>query len=280
MRIQSSETIMGLWNLSSTALRPKLSAAEGRALIKHAYRMGIHTFDTAFSYGDADSILSAAMREMGNPDARIISKVMPVPTLRKKAMVSLRRLRRESIDVLLLHWPSDDRSLFTALRELEKLREEGLASEIGVSNFPLPLLRRISRDFPILYHERPLSLLWPKDADEEAALGLRMLCYSPLGMGLLAGKGQNDARQGLPMLSSPAASRLMEITGSDPSIALSWVYMKNPYGVISGFGKESDMEILQRVRHLDRETMQLLDGLAASVSASLSIDNIFAHSWH
>ena len=54
-------------------------------MIKAAWRMGIRTFDTAFSYADADSILHRALKEINGTDAAVISKVMPVPTLRRKA---------------------------------------------------------------------------------------------------------------------------------------------------------------------------------------------------
>ena len=118
---------MGLWNLSRTPFHRTLSSREGKDIIKEGYRRGIRYFDAAYSYGDAESLLSAAMRETGKDDWRVISKVMPVPTARRKAEATLRRLGRDHVDILLLHWPSDDETLFPTLRTLEKLKEEGKA---------------------------------------------------------------------------------------------------------------------------------------------------------
>ena len=83
---------MGLWNLSRTPFHRTLSSREGKDIIKEGYRRGIRYFDAAYSYGDAESLLSAAMRETGKDDWRVISKVMPVPTARRKAEATLRRL--------------------------------------------------------------------------------------------------------------------------------------------------------------------------------------------
>ena len=125
MKILNSEAVLGLWNLSPSGFHKQLTAEEGRLLIKAAWRMGIRTFDTAFSYADADSILHRALKEINGTDAAVISKVMPVPTLRRKAETSLRRLGIESFAVLLLHWPSSPDDVRRSLDELTKLKEEG-----------------------------------------------------------------------------------------------------------------------------------------------------------
>ncbi len=279
MRILKSETIMGLWNLSGSEFHRKLSSREGKDLIKKAYRLGIRWFDTAFSYGVADSLLFSAMKELGHDDIFIISKVMPVPSMRRKAEISLRRLGRESADVLLLHWPTEEKQLYESLRELERMQDDGLCSEIGVSNFPLSLLEKTSKDFRITYHERPLSLIWSRDYSEERKLGLKTLAYAPLGMGVLAGKGADDRRKELPAASSPMFPKLMKRVAGSASLALSWVYSKYPEGVISGFGKAEDFDVLSTIEELDDETMKELDALSFAVSEDNASDNIFSHHW-
>ena len=283
MRINDSVVLMGLWNIGEGRFHRKLSAKEGRNLIKAAYRRGIRDFSSAYSYNEADSILASAMKELKADDWKIYTKVMPVPTMERKAETMLRRLGRDCLDVLMLHWPTEGENLYRSLGSLEKLTAEGKVKEIGVSNFPLPLLSSAAADFDIKYHERPLSLLWTKDWDEERLLGLRTLAYAPLGMGLLSGKYRSaddipDERKMIKAVSSPSFSELADYL-SGPEEALSWVYGESPYGVISGFSSENDLTILDSIGPIPDERKRKLMDLSHAVSCSFSCDNIFSHDW-
>ena len=282
---RKSESIIGLWNLSRTPYHRMLSAREGKDVIKEGYRRGIRYFDTAYSYGDAESILQSAMKELGKDDYSVISKVMPVPTAAKKAEATLRRLKREYIDILLLHWPSADDSLYSSLKALEKLKNEGKALAIGVSNFPSELLIKTAEDFPISFHERPLSLIWTKDWEKEKDLkGIRTLAYAPLGMGLLSGRyrrGEDikDSRATLTAATSPLLGLILDAIDNDPAIALSWVYDEKPFGVISGYSDKEDLKILDRIRSLPENRREELRKLADDITAAELSDNIFSHNW-
>ncbi len=283
MKINDSVVLMGLWNIGEGRFHRKLSAKEGRNLIKAAYRRGIRDFSSAYSYNEADSILASAMKELKADEWKIYTKVMPVPTMERKTETILRRLGRDSLDVLMLHWPVEGENLYRSLRSLEKLSAGGKAKEIGVSNFPLSLLSSVAADFDIKYHERPLSLLWAKDWEEERLLGLRTLAYAPLGMGLLSGKYRSaddisDERKMIKALSSPSFSSLADYL-SGPEEALSWVYGERPYGVISGFSSENDLTILDSIEAIPDERKSKLMDLSRAVSCSFYCDNIFSHDW-
>ncbi|MCF1707200.1 aldo/keto reductase [Tabrizicola sp. J26] len=57
---------------------------------------------------------------------------------------SLKRLGLERVDLYLIHWPCPDKNLFVdTWRALIRLREEGRATSIGVSNFHSPHLERL-----------------------------------------------------------------------------------------------------------------------------------------
>ena len=275
---------MGLWNLSRTQFHSCLSAEKGKALIKEGYRKGIRLFDAAYSYGDAESILAGAMRDIRKDDWGIISKVMPLPSARRKAETTLKRIRRDYIDILLLHWPSEDESLFSSLHLLETLKAEGKALSIGVSNFPLPLLRQAISDFDITFHERPLSLIWTRDWPEEQKLGLKTLAYAPLGMGLLSGKYRSiddikDSRRKLSALSTPLFGELLRAIGYNAAIALSWVYAEKPFGVVSGYSCKEELGILDRITSLSENERTELRDLADAITSAESSDNIFSHNW-
>ena len=284
MKIIESECAMGLWNLSESSFHQHISARDGKNLIKEAYRRGIRLFDTAYSYNEADSLLYSAMKELSVHDYSVISKIMPTPSLRKKAEISLRRLDIDHFRILLLHWPCPEPMFSESLETLMKLKDEGKTEAIGVSNLPLSLLKLVSERFPIEYHERPLSLIWCKDWEEEKKLGIRTIAYSPLGMGVLSGKYHSpddipDDRRSLPSLSSSYFPLLLQKLKGNKEEALSWVYNQKPWCIVSGFHHIEDLEILSAVRQLDEGREKELSSIAEAISNETTADNIFAHNW-
>ncbi len=276
---------LGLWNIGEGRFHRRLSPRDGRRIIREAYKRGIRTFDSAYSYLDADTILYSAMRELGieRDKWRIIEKIASVPTFEKKAGTSLKRLHTSYFDILLIHWPSEETGLFQRLRMLERMRNDGRALETGVSNFPLDLLKKAAADFEITYHERPLSLVWNRDYEEEKTLGIKTLAYAPLGMGIIA--SPKTRLSSLPFSSSPLIDELYAIldriaeekNATRADIALSWVYEQNPFLVIRGV---SDTEQLgwKRTELLDEEKERLAE-IAGRITALTESDNIFLHNW-
>ena len=269
-----------------------LSPREGKDIIKKAYQKGIRAFDTAFSYSGADSMLYSAMREKGvsRDEYEIWSKVMPLPTLRKKVDASRRRLGSDYFDILMLHWPTKEESLFSSLITLESLKNEGITKEIGVSNFPLSLLSKVIRDFPISFHARPLSLISNKEWEQEKTLPINTTAYSPGGFGLLSGKYSpsnlpKDERKTIKALYSPLFPSLLEeiktlghkYNVSPYSIAYSWVYVSNPWAIVRGVGNEKDLDIV--TIQLEEDEIKKLTSIAKEISLFNSSDNIFSHNW-
>ncbi len=283
-----NKRILGLWNFGDDSFHKKIDSQAAKALVKSAIRKGITTFDSAFSYKEADSILASALKELKlkQEDVEVISKVMPVPTLEKKVDISLKRLNRDYIDILLLHWPSDAKSIYSSLKALERLKAAAKAKTIGVSNFPFTLLRKACDDFQIEFHERPLSLIWTKDWNEEKTLNLKTLAYAPLGMGLLSGKYKakeelKDNRGNLYVWSSKHFKELLayldSLDHSSAEVALSWVYSKKPYGIIQGASTAKDLEL--NAFMLPNAAIAKLDEFAALISSSSASDNIFSHNY-
>ena len=117
-----NDITLGLWAVGNSAgFHAPIDARSAKNLIKTAYKKGIRSFDSAFSYG-SDSLLYAALRELGvrSDEVEIFEKIMPFKSLRRKAEASLRALKRDCIDALIIHWPREE-ELFQALREAEKL---------------------------------------------------------------------------------------------------------------------------------------------------------------
>lgn len=127
----------GTYPLTGGALREAVHAA---------IEVGYRAFDTAQSYAnEADT--GAALADCGIPRDQlcITTKVRPenfdesgfLPSVED----SLRALRVERVDLLLLHWPPAGGDIAPSLRLLQKAREAGLAAHIGVSNYTAAMMR-------------------------------------------------------------------------------------------------------------------------------------------
>ncbi|MBO5770969.1 MAG: aldo/keto reductase, partial [Spirochaetales bacterium] len=90
-----SRRVLGLWNMGEGSFHELLSPEESKAIIRRALDSQITSFDTAFSYKNADNYLASVLRErnIARENVEIITKVMAVPTLEKKFDTSLKRLK-------------------------------------------------------------------------------------------------------------------------------------------------------------------------------------------
>lgn len=120
-------------------------------LIRAAFDAGVRYFDTGHSYcgGEAELTLGLACREIGRDEVFLSTKLGTVAVGRfgrvKKSFdhgimggcleVSLRRLRRDRVDLLMLHSPPPDQ-LERGLDFLSTMRDRGRTSMIGASIAP------------------------------------------------------------------------------------------------------------------------------------------------
>lgn len=192
--------------------------AELQQVFDLAVRRGINLFDTADSYGTgrlngrSEELLGRFIKEYPGSDkvrsnVHIATKLAAYPwRLTTWQMVSackgsLRRLGMDKLAVGQLHWsaanyaPLQERVLWDGLAALYN---EGLVSCVGVSNYGPRQLERIydylqKRGVPLASAQVQFSLL---SAGEEQravkdfcdAAGVRLIAYSPLGLGMLTGK--------------------------------------------------------------------------------------------
>lgn len=292
----NNSTVLGLWNLSDTnhTIRKSVSHEEGKRIIRSAFKSGISSFDTAISYGNADGILSSALKSIKakRDEYKIYSKGTYLDILEHKRIeMSLRRLNTSYFDVFMLHWPTkDEKILYKTLEELERLKEKGITKEIGVSNFPLPLLKKVILDFDIQYHERSFSLVWNKDIDEERELKINMLFYGVLGFGTLGGiyntsNRPSDERKSLYFFNTPLFDSLINLLKelgdkhktTIANVALSFVKNKHPFAIIKGASSSEELkddEVL-----LEDDEIKILNELSKEITKTSTSDNVFSLSW-
>jgi 2,5-diketo-D-gluconate reductase B len=107
--------------------------------------------------------------------------------LQRSVEDSLKRLRTDVIDLLLIHWPNPEVSLAETMKALSEVTRRGLTHHIGVSNFTIANLEEATRACPepivaaqIEYHP------YLDQARLLAAIrrhGLAITAYCPIALG-------------------------------------------------------------------------------------------------
>jgi 2,5-diketo-D-gluconate reductase B len=158
--------------------------------VRHALQVGYRHLDTARMYGNERQVAEGLARSgVDREQVWLTSKIWRSevePTrLRRAAEDSLRALRTDYLDLLLLHWPVEDVPLGAQLEALTTLRDQGKIRQLGVSNYPAELLRRALELAPVFcdqveYHPfLDQSELLGVAADRD----LLLAAYSPMARG-------------------------------------------------------------------------------------------------
>jgi len=160
---------------------------------------GINWVDTAEIYGNGRSEDLIGQAIQGRDEVMVFTKVASSPrgsgyapsSIRRAAGASLRRLRRDVIDLYQLHW-ADERvtPLEDSWSAMADLVDAGLARWIGVSNFTADLIQRCEAIRHVDSLQPHLSMLWQERmalVDASRKNGTGVLAYGPLAFGLLTG---------------------------------------------------------------------------------------------
>ena len=112
-----------------------------------ALAAGYRHLDTATVYGN-EAEVGRALAESGvaREDVFVTTKCPPGRAGRELETLkeSLEMLRTDHVDLWLIHWPADGSGNVDLWRAFVEARDSGLAREIGVSNFDVPLLDEVT----------------------------------------------------------------------------------------------------------------------------------------
>ena len=114
-------------------------------VVEQALRLGYRHIDTAEMY-DNERDVGDGVRASGvkRNEIFVTTKIWPshfAPRALERATHDcLMRLRLSEVDLLLLHWPNPQIPLSETLPALCKMKTDGLARNIGVSNFTVALI--------------------------------------------------------------------------------------------------------------------------------------------
>ena len=130
----------GLW---------QVPGAETARVVEQALGLGYRLIDGAAIYGNEDG-LGEGLRRSGLPrdDVFVTTKCWNDDQGFDAALrafdASLARTGLDRVDLYLIHWPCPQKDLFVETwRALIRLRDDGRARSIGVSNFHAPHLQRL-----------------------------------------------------------------------------------------------------------------------------------------
>lgn len=176
-----------------------------RAAFFASIEHGVTLVDTAEIYGQGRSerLLGAFLAETERP-VLVATKFFPYPwRFGAKSVVralrgSLSRLNRTQVDLYQIHWPTPLVSVDTLMRGLADAVEAGLTRAAGVSNYQREQMEMAyaalqRRQIKLASNQVEYSLLNRKVEKNGLLkrcqeLGVRLIAYSPLAMGLLTGK--------------------------------------------------------------------------------------------
>jgi len=109
-------------------------------IIMLGYELGARVVDTAESYasGATEEIIGSLPPSIKN-DLFIMSKFSPENSSKEKMKVALnntlKRLRRDYVDVYMPHWPSANANILEVMDLLMRFVDDGKVRNIGVSNY-------------------------------------------------------------------------------------------------------------------------------------------------
>ena len=170
---------------------------------------GVHFVDTAEIYGNGRSerLLGQFLKRTETP-VIVATKFFPLPWRLTRASVtralhaSLERLGLERVDLYQIHWPSPLVPIERYVEGLVSAHRLGLTRAVGVSNYNKNQMQRAftvlsGYEIPLASNQVEYNLL-NRSVEKNGLLarcqelGIRLIAYSPLAMGLLTGKYSSE----------------------------------------------------------------------------------------
>lgn len=252
---------IGLGAMGMSEFYGKADQQESIRTLHTAIDHGVNLIDTAdaYGYGDNEILLQKALhdrwdrvvlatkfgivRDRNNPTARSLSGKPDY--VRQACEASLKRLRREVIDLYYLHRVDQSTPIEDTVGAMAELVQQGKVRYIGLSEVSGETLRRANLVHPITAVQSEYSL-WSQDVEETSLpvireLGVSLVPYSPLGRGFLTGRfkkfedlPQDDYRRFSPRFQGENFAKNLELLrlveqiagdkGCQPSqLALAWL---------------------------------------------------------
>ena len=127
----------------------QIKGSQARDSVGWALDAGYRHLDTATIYGNEKEV-GAGLADSGVPRDDVFVTTKCPPSHAGKELATLRTsldlLGTDRVDLWLIHWPGGDAADVAIWREFCEAREQGLARDIGVSNYSLAQLDELTRE--------------------------------------------------------------------------------------------------------------------------------------
>lgn len=164
-------------------------ADDAATVVQTAVKAGYRLVDTAAIYGNEKGV-GAGLKDA--PDVFLTTKLwndrQGYDATLEAFDRSVGRLGRDGVDLYLIHWPAPSKGLYVETwKALVKLRDEGRAKSIGVSNFCIEHLQRVADETGVMPSVNQIELHPSFQQTELRAFhdanGIKTESWSPLGQG-------------------------------------------------------------------------------------------------
>jgi 2,5-diketo-D-gluconate reductase B len=195
----------------------QITGSDATEAVRDALALGYRHVDTARIYGnEAEVGEGIAAAGVARDDFWLTTKLwrdgLRRDEVRDQLEGSLRALRTDHVDLLLIHWPNDDVPFDETLGAMAELRDEGKLLNLGVSNFTSAQVREAAGIERIYTNQVEYHAYLSQEPVLEACRehGITLTAYSPLANGKL--------------LKEPLLAEIAEERGATPAqVALRWL---------------------------------------------------------
>ena len=236
----------------------RLSGEECRRVVERALALGYRHIDTAQMYRNEDEV-GKGMQSSGvnREEVFLTTKVWPSDFSYKRIIEttreSLKRLRTDRVDLLLMHWPSQGVPLEETLSAMRELQEEGSVRHIGVSNFPPSMVEDATRHTEIFCNQVEYHPYQAQDdlLEQAKEMDYLLTAYRPLSKGTI--------------LNDETLQEIAEAHGKTPAqVALRWLIQQEKVAAIpkatSDDHLKSNLDVFDF--ELSEEEMERIFGLS------------------
>jgi diketogulonate reductase-like aldo/keto reductase len=158
--------------------------------VARALPMGYRHVDTAQMYGN-EAEVGRGIEDSGVERGEIFltTKIWPSDFAHdrviQKTRESLKKLRTDYLDLLLMHWPGDGVPLDETLGAMRELQDEGAVLHLGVSNFSLSLVEEAKGHAEIFCNQVQYHPYRSQDdlLEQAREMDYLLTAYQPLSRG-------------------------------------------------------------------------------------------------
>jgi 2,5-diketo-D-gluconate reductase B len=186
--VESSGARIPLIGLGTWDLRGKSCAR----MVEQALGLGYRHIDTAAMYRNEDQVgeglrASGVSREEVFITTKVWSSDLRARDFERSTEDSLKKLKLPNVDLLLIHWPNSSVPLKETVGALSKMKREGLARHVGVSNFNPALIEQAVKfsTEPLVNNQIECHPYFDQAKTIAASrkVGMTVTAYSPIARG-------------------------------------------------------------------------------------------------